>query len=410
MENLNGVVDGHSYLFIEREWKEGRSNQELYLQFPFPLPTNEVLRATIIDGVANFVENYPDVERSQGKLHDKDVAFVDTVIKRASEYRELTTGLTMKLPGNFFLVERADVPPLEDLPKPFHEQRLGNEGGQLYTSFSEAEAAGRNMKQGRLLGFDMGQQKPLLIPLELSEKGYTKNDGYLSNVLSKAVEHGYTHAVSVDNAGQNLQNIPIGWDRSEFKDGKTPSFVRTVNEPGEITRGHQSLDGERFILIVGIQDRDTLKELNKLDPTAIVKLLDQGVLSDTNGNDKKDFLGLTPASELLYGLSMETKLNLRTNLRYAVFTDPVTPDVIKRNGGDVLVLGVSDINGIDNCFQRSVNVNSDFIIKADTLSADSIKEAVGNWVIETPSLRKDLKQATPENDDDAQVRNSFKRQ
>lgn len=410
MENNDGVVDGHSYFFIEREWKEGGNTQDLYLQFQFPLPSNDELQSKIIEGIANFVENYPEVERDHDKLHDKDASFVSTVLERTYPYRDLTSGLTMKLPGNFFLVERADIPPLEDLPKPFHEQRLGSEGGKVFTSFPEAEAAGRDMKQGRLLGFNMGQQKPLLIPLALSEKGHTKDDGNLSDVLKKSMEHGYTHAVSVDGAGQKMQDIPIGWDKPDFKENQIPLFVRTVNEPGSITRGNQSLDGERFILVVGLQDRDALSEINKIDPTFMMKLLDNNVLQDINGKNKKDFLGLTPASELLYELSMETKLNLREKMRYIAFTDPVTPDVVKMNGGDVIVVAISDVNNVDNCYQRSAEVDADFIIKADTLSPESIKKSVEHWVAEHPEIHNELKISVQNNTDEEQLRNAFKPQ
>lgn len=409
MENGDGIVDGHSYFFVEREWKEGRHKQDIFLQFPFPLPPAKDFQASIVKAIAEFVENYPDVERDPNELHTNDVSFVNAVLERSEPYRELTYGLTSKLPGNLFLVERADIAPFKDLPRPFHSQSLGNEGGKLFTSFSSAEAAGRDLKQGRLLGFDVGQQKPLLIPLLLSEKGYTQDDGHLTTVIEKAIEHGYTHMVTVNDAGQNVQNLPLGWDLPAFQENCTPSFIRALNQPGDISLGNQSLDGERFIFVVGLQDRDTLNELNKLDPSHMTKLLHSNVVPEINGSSKKDFLGLSPASEFLYGLSEDTKLNLRTKTRLMAFTDPITPEVIKRNGGNVLTLGVIDENGLDNCFQRSVDGMVDFSVTADTLSPESVKSAIQNWIESQPAIHNDLKQETPKINEDERNRNAFKR-
>ena len=409
MENHDGVVDGHSYFFVEREWKEGRQRQSVFLQFQFPLPPVKEFQAAIVEGIANYVENYPDIERSFDEVHKNDISFVNTVLERSDPYRELTSALMSKLPGNLFLVERADISPLNDLPRPFHQQRLGSEGGKLFTSFPAAEAAGRDLKQGRLLGFDVGQQKPLLIPLALSEKGSTPEDGALSGVIEKAIEQGYTHMVTVDNVGQNVQNIPLGWELPEFQQNCTPSFIRTVNQPGEISLGNQSLDGERFIFVVGLQDRDTISALNQIDSNFLTNLLKDSVVPELNGKSKKDFLGLSPATEFLYGLQEETKLTLRTTTRLMAYTDPVTPDVVRRNGGNVITLAIEDENNLDNCYQRSAMSGADFTIRADTLSPDSIKNAIQDWVGSNPSIHNDLKPKTPSNSEDEQHRNAFKR-
>ena len=91
------------------------------------------------------------------------------------------------------------------------------------------------------------------------------------------------------------------------------------------------------------------------------------------------------------------------------YTDPVTPDVVRRNGGNVITLAIEDENNLDNCYQRSAMSSADFTIRADTLSPDSIKKAIQDWVGSNPSIHNDLKPKTPSNSEDEQHRNAFKR-
>lgn len=365
-ENEQGETDGHSYIYVEREWKEKRRHFDMYFTLPFPLPEPTLLQGEITRQAARYVY----APRVPEELHPSDAEFMALLTKELTPFVELSNKAREKNKQPIFIAESADRKLLSNIPAaPFEVNSLI--AGKLFTSYSQAESAAAEMDHGRIIGVNVGTQKPMYLPSDYrNEFGHE----HFEAMSEKAKKLGYTHYVFMGEDGEQEYILPILWDKPE------DLTLTHMQLPKGNSRSPQSFNHSRIFCVVGVSNRDALTKMQDFLGPFTDALLEHKYLPDFCHGKGLDFNGLTPASYLLNETSPEIKNKTKTSRSLFSFTDSITPELLSRAGAEVTVLTVRPD---DN--KQTLN-NSANVLHVDMNDPDAIINAISSWVEANPVI------------------------
>lgn len=329
IHNEKGIIDGYSYMEITREWREKSKIQRFTTHMTLPIKDN--FEYMLISEMADR----NGVQRSYGDTVDLNHKLDEKFITAA--YASLTPYMVELTPSEntIYMVDDAHGPYFEhqnqkNWGKPNATNNdINKRKPQLFLDQSQAIAHGTSLSHSRMFALKAENWDPLLV--DESVRMISIDD--LDMLKNKASDNQYSAIAYMQKDGKPSKIEPLNWHENIINIKQNIISVKPLHDDVLPLDMKRKL-GERYITITGIDDLDTInnvqRELKNID--TMLALLENKMVPQ--GLAEKE-AGLISLSRLLNDDSM---LEGAIKLRLVVVTDSVTSYYLKQMGADVIEL------------------------------------------------------------------------
>lgn len=247
--NSDGVIDGNTYVLIERLWRENKKRREFKILEPIPSKSG----ITWEQMVANTINGISGLDRRDGLDPELD----EEIIKALVPIQRLQSSIS-KNKGKWFLVDDAMGPELDHrlppYPIPGDRSPSSMRVPRLFESMHAAKSHGKTLPCSRAYEVELPNTSTSIVPSMF----HMKDPDAWKQFRKAAFDAGKNIFIYVDGALDIERYEPFMWHTLKHQAGFIVSTPQAVHKTFD--KDHSKLlQGRRFVCVTGIE-KDELAE------------------------------------------------------------------------------------------------------------------------------------------------------